>query len=64
LRFRCSPQQISGKLWAFYTSQLEMQVSHETIYTTIYAMPKGELRYEIMDCLRRAKSGRRKWKAA
>lgn len=59
LRFRWSPQQISGKLRAFYPNQPEMQVSHETIYTAIYAMPKGELRREIMDCLRRAKSGRK-----
>ena len=59
LRFRWSPQQISGKLRAFYPNQPEMQVSHETIYTAIYAMPKGELRREVLDYLRRAKSGRK-----
>ena len=57
LRFRWSPQQISGKLRAFYPNQPLIQVSHETIYTAIYAMPKGELRREIIDCLRGAKSG-------
>jgi len=28
------------------------QVSHETIYTAIYAMPRGELRKEIIGLLR------------
>ena len=33
-------------------------VSHESIYTCIYAMPKGELRKDLIACLRRAKAKR------
>lgn len=59
LRIRWSPQQINGNLRAFYPHQPAMLLSHETIYIAIYAMPKGELRREIMNCLRLAKIGRK-----
>jgi transposase, IS30 family len=36
-----------------------LQVSHETIYTALYAMPRGELRTELMACLRQARKTRR-----
>lgn len=28
-----------------------LQVSHETIYTALYALPRGELRTELIACL-------------
>jgi IS30 family transposase len=34
-------------------------VSHETIYNTLYAHPRGELRQELLGCLRWARSKRR-----
>jgi IS30 family transposase len=39
-----SPEQISGVLKKQYSTQANMQVSHETIYRCIYAHPKGELK--------------------
>jgi transposase, IS30 family len=34
-------------------------VSHETIYTAIYALPRGELRRQIISLLRQSRSSRR-----
>ena len=45
-----SPEQIAGRLGC---------VSHETIYTAIYAMPRGELRRELISLLRQGRSSRR-----
>ena len=36
-----------------------LPVSHETIYTALYAMPRGELRTELIACLRQARKSRR-----
>lgn len=36
-----------------------LQVSHETIYTALYAMPRGELRSALIACLRQARNSRR-----
>ena len=33
--------------------QPRLQVSHETIYTALYAMPRGTLRTELIACLLR-----------
>ncbi len=37
-----------------------LQVSHETLYTAFYAMPRGELRTELIACLRQARKRRRR----
>jgi transposase, IS30 family len=50
LRLGWSPEQIAGRLKC---------VSHETIYTAIYAMPRGELKRELIACLRRGRAERR-----
>ena len=52
LRNRWSPQQISGTLTAMFPNHPEYQVSHETVDKTIYAVPYGELRKELIACLR------------
>jgi IS30 family transposase len=44
LKQRYSPEQIAGILPRMYPDELSMRVSHETIYTALYAMPRGELR--------------------
>jgi IS30 family transposase len=59
LRAHHSPEQIAGILRRMYPDQRPLQVSHETIYTALYAMPRGELRSELVACLRQARKSRR-----
>ena len=47
-----SPEQISGYLKAKYKGNLQLQVSHETIYKYIYAKAKGELKKHLLKYLR------------
>jgi IS30 family transposase len=54
-----SPQQIAGILRRDHPGQAALQASHETIYTAIYARPKGELRKELTSLLRQARGARR-----
>jgi IS30 family transposase len=54
-----SPQQISRTLRRQYPAQPDWHVSHETIYTAIYAMPRGHLRQELVALLRQHKCARR-----
>jgi IS30 family transposase len=35
------------------------RVSHETIYVALYALPRGELRRELLACLRQGRQARR-----
>jgi len=58
LYFRMSPEQISNKLRTQYSHRLDLQVSHESIYTYIYTWCKNELRKELKEHLRRQKSQR------
>ena len=53
-----SPQQIAATLQAEHPDEPERQVSHETIYTAIYAQPRGELRRQLISCLRKGNSTR------
>lgn len=47
-----SPQQIAGWLKREYADEQEMQVSHETIYKTLYIQTRGALKKELQKCLR------------
>ena len=47
-----SPEQIAGILARVQTDTPMLQVSHETIYTAIYSMPRGALRTEVIGWLR------------
>ena len=58
LEWKWSPQQISGTLKRMYRTDPTQQVSHETIYTAIYAQPRGELRRQLIACLRHGHSTR------
>jgi IS30 family transposase len=58
LDWRWSPQQIAGTLKRVCPDEPERHVSHETIYTAIYAQPRGELRRQLIACLRRGRSTR------
>ena len=55
LKLRWSPQQISKELQRLYPTKKHMQASHETIYTYLYMLPKGELRKELISYLRQKK---------
>lgn len=58
LKRRWSPQQIAGTLKRVYPHQPRRHLSHETIYTAIYAQPRGELRRQLIACLRHGHSTR------
>ncbi len=53
------PEQTSGILRRMYPDDPERNVSHATIYTDIDAMPRGELRTEIISLLRQSRRIRR-----
>ena len=57
LRQGLSPEQISRTLGAMLEP---VRLSHETIYTALYAMPRGQLRARVLTLLRRAHMRRRK----
>jgi IS30 family transposase len=58
LRQRWSPQQIAAHLAKLHPSDAAQRASHETIYNVIYAQPRGELRKELVACLRMARAKR------
>ena len=58
LHLHWSPQQIAGELKKLHPQDKRQQVSHESIYTCIYAQPRGELKRELVACLRMARAKR------
>lgn len=58
LDWKWSPQQIAATLKRVFPEEPQRHVSHETIYTAIYAQPRGELRRQLIACLRQGKSTR------
>ncbi len=58
LHWKWSPQQIAATLKRVFHDEPERHVSHETIYTAIYAQPRGELRKQLVACLRHGRSTR------
>jgi IS30 family transposase len=54
-----SPEQIVGRLRIEYRDDPMMQVSHETIYQSLFVQGRGELRRELARCLRSGKTQRR-----
>jgi IS30 family transposase len=59
LEERWSPEQISGWLGRHYPNDPEMQVSHETIYMSLFVQTRGALRKELTRYLRTKRSTRR-----
>lgn len=53
-----SPQQIARRLRAEFPGDQNMQISHETIYKSIYVQGRGELRRELARCLRTGRARR------
>jgi transposase, IS30 family len=53
-----SPQQIATRLRTEFPDDQTMQISHETIYKSIYVQGRGELRRELARCLRTGRAKR------
>ena len=49
LQAHWAPQQIAGWLAREYENQPQMQVSHETIYRTLYVQARGALKKELTE---------------
>ncbi len=54
-----SPQQIAGWLKRVYAGNEMMQVSHETIYKSLFIQARGALKKELLQHLRRTRAIRR-----
>jgi IS30 family transposase len=54
-----SPQSIAGRLVGMLGKDSNNTVSHETIYASIYALPRCELRKELIKALRQSHKTRR-----
>lgn len=63
LKLRWSPEQIAKRLKKEYPDEPAMYVSHETIYTYLYVLPKGALKQELLSYLRQKRGGRQKRKS-
>jgi transposase, IS30 family len=59
LERRWSPQQISARLEREYPDDLELRISHETIYRSLYVQSRGELRRQLTRNLRTGRACRR-----
>jgi transposase, IS30 family len=59
LRRGYSPEQASGRLKAMHPGDPSMQVSHETIYQSLYVYPRGGLKRELQASLRSGRALRR-----
>ncbi len=54
-----SPQEIAERLKLEYPGEPTMNVSHETIYQSLFVQGRGELRRELARCLRSGRAHRR-----
>jgi len=54
-----SPQEIAERLRLDFGDDPMMQVSHETIYQSLFVQGRGELRRELARCLRSGRTARR-----
>jgi IS30 family transposase len=54
-----SPEEIASRLRLEFWDDPMMQVSHETIYKTLYVQGRGELRRELTRCLRSGRTTRK-----
>jgi IS30 family transposase len=59
LRLEWSPEQIAGWLKHTYPDDEAHQVSHETIYRSLFIQARGALKKELMEHLRRTRGMRR-----
>lgn len=59
LRLQWSPEQIAGWLKQTYPDDKDYQVSHETIYRSLFIQARGALKKELLAHLRRTRAMRR-----
>jgi IS30 family transposase len=59
LQLEWAPEQIAGWLKCTYPGDESFQVSHETIYRSLYIQSRGALKKELVDHLRRTRTMRR-----
>jgi transposase, IS30 family len=59
LQLRWSPEQIAKRLKFLYPNDMQMRVSHETIYAYLYIHPRGMLKRRLVKQLRRKHINRR-----
>ena len=64
LSLEWSPEQISGWLKRSYPEDEEMQISHETIYRSLFVQARGVLKKELVGHLRTRRMMRRSKKAS
>lgn len=60
LRQQWSPEEIAKRLRSEYPDDATMRISHESIYTYLYCLPRGSLRKELLTCLRQERNLRRR----
>ena len=60
LRRKWSPIQIAELVKKQYPTDITMRISHETIYTYLYVLPRGTLKKELLSCLRQNRKHRHK----
>lgn len=58
LRLLWSPEQIAGRLKLAYPDDMSMRASHETIYTYVYCLARGELKKELVATLKQQRTSR------
>jgi len=54
-----TPEQIAKRLEILYPNDMTMRISHESIYSYVYVLPRSVLKREIVSCLRRKHKNRR-----
>ena len=59
LQRKLSPEQIAATLRRDHPAQPALQASHETLYTAIYAAPRGDMRRELVALLRQGRGARK-----
>lgn len=62
LRRQWSPEEIAKRIRHEYPDDTTMRISHESIYTYLYCLPRGSLRKELITCLRQERNLRRRRK--
>lgn len=64
LHVKWSPEEIAKRLKVDYPDDMTMRISHESIYTYLYCLPRGEFKKELLRCLRQERKFRYNRKAS